>query len=98
MPSSSLSFRPLAMALVLGLTLPRPAVAEEPATGDSPQLQYRRATEAFREKRFEEARALFLNLWTQSKSYDVASSLGLVEYQLKNYAEAAKYYTYAVAN
>jgi hypothetical protein len=97
--SRSISFlktRVLA-ALVLGLAVAQPAMAQD-TSSDSPQMKYRRATEAFEQKRWDEARILFLELWNRAKSYDVASSLGLVEYQLKNYAEAAKYYTYAVAN
>jgi len=67
-----------------------------PAT--SAQVQYRKAHEAINAKNWNEARRLLLDLWTRSETYDVAASLGQVEYWLKNYASGARYLTFALRN
>src|SRR4030095_13121064 len=66
------------------------------AASDSPQVRYRKAYDAFRAKNWNEARRLLLQLWAESPSYDVAVTLGQVEYQLKNYAAVVGYLEYAI--
>lgn len=91
--------------------VPLPAIAQTtPAAGVAPSaesagspsspayVQYRRAHEAIKQKDWLEARRLLLELWANSKTYDVAASLGQVEYQMKNYAAGARYLAFAVRN
>lgn len=91
-------FRGRYALLVAALSLPaavtRPASAQVPSS----QAQYRRAYDAIEKKRWPEARALLLELWSRSRTYDVAASLGQVEYQLKHYPAAAHYMAFAIAN
>jgi tetratricopeptide (TPR) repeat protein len=50
------------------------------------------------QKSYPQAEAKFLQAWALQKSYDVAANLGEVEMQLDKPAEAALYFTYALAN
>jgi hypothetical protein len=81
-----------ALLLVLSPTVQ----AQEQATGASVQHQYRRAIQAFEQKQWEEARRLFLELWAEGPTYDVAISLVQVEYQLEHRAAAARYLAFAL--
>lgn len=76
------------------------AVAEQPQSSSqtSAQLRYREAAEVFKQERWSEARRLFLALWNESKSYDVAVSLSQTEYQLGHYAAAAGYLQFVLQN
>jgi hypothetical protein len=86
----------LATAFVLET---RVATAEESPDEQAPaHQQYRRAFELMNDKRWLEARRLLLDLWLKSKTYDVAASLGQVEYQLRNYSAGARYLAFALAN
>lgn len=86
-------------ALLIG-SIALAAAAAPPASAQVPtsQAQYRRAYDAIEKKRWPEARALLLELWSRSRTYDVAASLGQVEYQLKHYPAAAQYMAFAIAN
>lgn len=70
--------------------------AESPLDPASAQARYRRAYEAIQKKQWAEARLLLLDLWQRARTYDVAASLGQVEYQLGNHAPAAEYMAFAV--
>lgn len=99
--SDRLRLHCLASALCLSgaLLLARPTLAESaPAELTPAQAQYRRAHEAMGNKDWDEARRLLLDLWGKSRTYDVAASLGQVEYQLQNYASGARYLNFAVSN
>lgn len=94
--SSRFLFR-LAVCGVLFQSLP--AAAQESDEELAPaHLQYRKAFDFMREKRWVEARRLLLDLWLKSRTYDVAASLGQVEYQLRNYSLGARYLAFALAN
>jgi hypothetical protein len=76
-----------------------PALAQAATTEPTPaQVQYRKAFEAMRDKDWVEARRLLLDLWDQARTYDVAATLGQVEYQLQNYAAGARYMSFAISN
>ncbi len=76
-----------------------PAAAQQPEDAQAPaHLQYRKAFELMNEKHWVEARRLLLDLWLKSRTYDVAASLGQIEYQLRNYSLAARYLAFALAN
>lgn len=76
-----------------------PARAGDATTGtDSPQVQYRKAHEAIKAKKWDEARRLLLDLWARSHTYDVGSSLVYVENQAQHFAAAANYATFAIKN
>lgn len=81
------------------LAAPSLAIAQTASASEAEaHEQYRRAIEAFNQKNWSEAQRLLLELWNQSQTYDVALTLGQVEYQLKNYAVAVRYLSYAVTN
>jgi hypothetical protein len=86
------------LAFTTAFALATPAFASPTSDPTTPQGQYRRAHEAINEKNWEEARKLLLDLWSQSKTYDVGSSLVFVEYQLGHYAQAATYAAFAIQN
>jgi hypothetical protein len=88
--------RRLAFVLLLA---PAPSLAQpESPRVDTPQVQYRKAHEAINDKRWVDARRLLVDLWSRSHTYDVASSLVFVEYQLGNYAAAANHAAFAIRN
>lgn len=99
------------IVLVLALGAPAVARAQGGAATPVPGAQDDRAEAAVERKaRFTEAeqaidagdlaegRRLLLDLWGESKTYDVAALLGYVEYHLQHYAEAARYTAYAIDN
>jgi hypothetical protein len=95
------SFRYLMVALVLSgaAVVSVPAIAEQATDAQtSAQLRYRQAVDAFKEKKWDTARRLLLELWQQSHTYDVAYTLGQTEYQLGHYAAAANYLQFVIAN
>jgi hypothetical protein len=87
-----------AIALAAMGALLQPATAAAAPDDSTPQGQYRKAHEAITAKNWEEARRLLLDLWSQSRTYDVGSSLVFVEYQLQHYARAATFAAYAIQN
>jgi hypothetical protein len=72
------------------------ALAQVPAAAAPAQETYRRAHEAMNAKNWTEARRLLLELWGQAETYDVAASLGQVEYELGKYASGARFMAFAV--
>lgn len=82
------------LAAIVVVTAASPAIA-----GDSPeseQARYREAHRAISKKDWSAARELLLPLWADSPTYDVASSLALVEYQLGDYPMAARHLAFAL--
>jgi hypothetical protein len=59
---------------------------------------YREAYDAMSAGEWSKARELLLVLWKKSQTYDVAASLGQVEYQLLNFVAAARYMAFAIAH
>ncbi len=87
---------------LLGSLLLAPVVAAAQQTADeratSARSEYRRAHEAARRSDWPEARRILRELWTKSKTYDVAASLSEAEYALGNAAAAARYMDYALSH
>lgn len=75
-----------------------PSSASPPNAGTPSQTEYRAAEKAIAQKDWDTAQAILLRLWNQSHTYDVAGSLGQVEYFRRNYARSARYIAYALAN
>lgn len=71
----------------------QPSAAEQ---ATSSQSEYRKAHEAARAHKWEEAKAILLRLWAKAKTYDVAASLSEVEYGLGHMAASAQYMDYAL--
>ena len=87
------------LSLVASLTAqPVTAAAQPFATATAPQEAYRRAHDAMNAKNWSEARRLLLELWAQAETYDVAASLGQIEFELGNYASGARFMAFAVAH
>lgn len=87
------------VALALALVMSSAAVhAQTKASdGDRAHLQFREAHDAIVREDWSEARRLLLELWSDQQTYDVAASLAQVEFREKNYALAARYMSYALA-
>jgi hypothetical protein len=89
----------LASVFAVALTLaPSTAMADQSGDDSSPQIQYRKAHEAIDAKNWEEARRILGDLWARSHTYDVGSSLVIVEYHLEHFAEAGNYAAFALQN
>lgn len=74
------------------------SVHAQPVDQSSANAQYTRAIEAIDRKDYDEARRLLLDLWQKGKTYDVAASLGQCEFKLRNFAAAAHYMSFSIAN
>lgn len=98
--TSSARFASLAACALAGaLTLAAPRAAHAGnSTAESSQVRYRQATDAYKQRKFEEARRILQGLWAEAHTYDVAVTLVQAEYQLGHYAAAANYLTFALAN
>jgi hypothetical protein len=83
---------------VIACLVAQPIAAQPFPSQTAPQETYRRAHEAMNAKNWNEARRLLLELWGQAETYDVAASLGQVEYELGKYASGARYMAFAVAH
>ena len=81
-------------AVVVVVTKASPATAAD--SPESEQARYREAHRAIAKKDWTAARELLLPLWADSPTYDVASSLALVEYQLGDYPMAARHLAFAL--
>jgi hypothetical protein len=92
------SFFPLFLAGMIGATIPSHAsmARAQQLEQDTPQARYRKAHQAIARRQWADARDILRPLWVESKTYDVASSLAQVEYQLKNYAAGANYMAFAL--
>lgn len=88
----------LFLSCVVALASPTALADDAAESADSPQVQYRKAHEAIKAKKWEEARSLLLGLWEHAHTYDVGSSLVFVEYQAQHYAAAANYAAFALQN
>lgn len=62
------------------------------------RTSFESAMRAMQEERWPEARELLIALWSEKPSYDVALNLGLVEYNLEHYREAAEALAYGLEN
>ncbi len=95
-PSSFGSLRwVLLAACCLSATLAPPAARAEPLSPDA-RAQFRKAYKVMGEEHWAEEKELLLDLWNKQQTYDVAEALSHVEFQLRNYAESARYINFAV--
>jgi hypothetical protein len=69
-----------------------------PTDATTSRSEYRAALKAIDQKDWATAQKILLGLWRQAHTYDVAASLGQIEYYRKNYAASARYIAYALAN
>lgn len=91
-------YQPLAVLPMLAALVLSPSLAIAQTDVATAKAEYRKAYDAMAQKDWATARELLLGMWSRNKTYDVASSLGQVEFQLQNYAAAARYMTFANAN
>lgn len=88
------SMKPYLVALtLLALSCPAAAAGESPTARE----QYDKAMVLYEHKQFDEAKKLLLELWGKNRTHDVATTLGQVENKQGHFAEAAKYFAFAVA-
>ncbi len=93
--ASLFALRVLCTSATLGVVFAAaPALAA--GTKAEQQARYRDAHRAISQKDWTSARELLLPLWAESPTYDVASSLAQVEYQLGDYPNAATYMAFAL--
>ena len=93
------------LAAAFALLLARPALAADPAPAAAPAAPaggavalYEEGVKLAEKKEYKAAEGKFLGAWAIQRSYDVAANLGEVDMQLGQPAEAAGYFTYALAN
>lgn len=65
-------------------------------TTDRARALFKQAESAFGDSKFLQARALLLEAWSLSPSYDVAAALGEAELELKMYRDAAEHFDFAL--
>lgn len=88
----------IASLFALVLTLKANAVGAQPADPNAAAADYRKAYAAMAKEDWPRARELLLKVWDAKKTYDVAASLGQVEFKLQHYAAAARFMSFAIAN
>lgn len=70
----------------------------QPLDPNAAAAEYRKAYAAIAKEDWPKAREILLEVWKTNKTYDVASSLGQVEFKLGHYASAARFMDLAIAN
>jgi hypothetical protein len=78
------------------MLISHPGHAEQPSS--DAEERYRAAHVAMDNGKWEDARSLLRALFDESHTYDVAGSLGEVEYQMGRYGSSANYIAFAIAN
>jgi hypothetical protein len=86
------------VSLLIASSLSGAMAWAQPAKEDEVRQKYRQAASFASEKKYNEARKLFLELWNKTKTYDVAASLGQIEMVTQHYPEAAGFLHFAVTN
>jgi len=74
------------------------ALRAQPSDSNAAGAEYRKAYAAIAKEDWAKAREILLGLWTVNRTYDVASSLGQVEFKLRHYGSAARFMAFALAN
>jgi hypothetical protein len=74
------------------------SLCAQPADPNAAATEYRKAYAAIAKEDWPQARELLLKVWNGKKTYDVAASLGQVEFKLDHYAAAARYMAFALVN
>jgi hypothetical protein len=91
--------RQVVCAITSALLLASPALGAQPAApAGSAVVLYEEGVKLAEKKDYQAAEAKFVAAWAIQRSYDVAANLGEVEMQLGKPADAAGYFTYALAN
>lgn len=80
------------------LLLAGPALADDAAPGAGASELYGQGVKLAEQKDYKGAEAKFLAAWAIQRSYDVAANIGEMQMQIGRPADAAVYFTYAVAN
>lgn len=80
------------LLLVLGVTRPLHAGGAD----SSLQERYANAYAALGRSDWHEARRLFLDIWKESPTYDVAAALGEVDFELGRFASSGKFVAFAI--
>lgn len=75
---------------------PSASSTPSPETTDEVRLLIRQGEALYEHDQLAEARAVLLRAWAIQQSYDIATTLGQVEYDLEHFAEAARYLDYAL--
>ncbi|HKY38436.1 MAG TPA: hypothetical protein VJN18_20980 [Polyangiaceae bacterium] len=88
----------LACALAFPLLLKSPSAIAQAADPSTTAADYRKAYAAMAKEDWPKARELLLKVWNDKNTYDVAASLGQVEFKLEHHAAAARYMAFALAN
>jgi hypothetical protein len=73
-----------------------PGRPSESAEQDQRTAAFDRGVDAMTAKNWELAHGIFSELWTQQQSFDVASSLGQTELNLKRYRDAAEHLAFSI--
>ena len=92
MMNSQSHFRALSVAFIALALVTRSASAQTAdLERETARAQYRNALDAADRNDWAEARRLYLELWNKSRSYDVASGIGLAEFRLGRHALGARF-------
>jgi hypothetical protein len=85
---------------LLALTIPLLAGTANGQVQDASARRsaFERGEKAIKDKNWAEAERVYMDLWNAQRSYDVALSLGVVELNLKRYADAAQHFDFGLAN
>jgi hypothetical protein len=86
----------VASLIVLLSMLQAASLRAQPADPNAAAAEYRKAYAAMAKEDWPTAREILLTIWKTSKTYDVASSLGQVEFKLAHYGSAARFMAFAL--
>lgn len=75
-----------------------PEIDEKNRDNERARVLYRLGSNAYKAGRVDESRQLLSEAWELCKSYDVAATLGQVEFDLGHYVEANQLLDYCIAN
>jgi hypothetical protein len=87
----------VSLTVFTGLLVPRAALAQTQDIA-ARRESFERGERAIKDKDWEAAERIYMDLWQAQRSYDVALSLGLVELNLKRYADAAEHFQFGLTN
>jgi len=97
----SIQFAAFATAAACSLSAPTLLAQSQLPPGSSDATDrarklFKQAEEAFGNREFSKARALLLEAWNLSPTFDIATALGQVELRLSMYRSAAEHFDYAL--
>jgi hypothetical protein len=86
----------VASSVALLSALHTPSLRAQPSDPTAASAEYRKAYAAMAKEDWRKAREILLTIWKTNKTYDVASSLGQVEFKLAHYGSAARFMAFAL--